>query len=93
MCHGDDIVAVGSRRWLNWLVKKVTDKFDIKSQMIGPRSTDKNSAQMLGRVVTIGLEGVQYEAGPGHAEIIAMPTASHRRPLLSAIGCQRVVIK
>ena len=50
--------------------KEVEKKFDIKSTIIGPRESDTRSAQVLGRVVSIGPEGVQYEADPRHAEII-----------------------
>ena len=71
---------------MNWLTKKVTDKFDIKSQMIGPRESDKNSAQVLGRVVTIGAEGVQYEADPRHAEIIIEALGLEEAKTLSTPG-------
>ena len=55
---------------MKWRVKEITNKFDIKTTLMGPRASDVQSAQVLGRVVSIGPEGIQYEADPRHAEIL-----------------------
>ena len=36
LCHGDDIVMVGRRKWLEQAEKGIADKFDVKSKWIGP---------------------------------------------------------
>ena len=51
LCHGDDIVMVGKRRWLEEAHKAMTDKYDVKTKWIGPGKADSRSGQVLGRVV------------------------------------------
>ena len=69
LCHGDDIVMVGRRKWLEQAEKGIADKFDVKSKWIGAGKKDARSGQVLGRIVTYGPKGIRYEADPRHAEI------------------------
>ena len=70
MCHGDDIVFVGKRRWLEEANKGLEKRYGIKTKWIGPRKKDSRSGQVLGRVITYSEKGIKYEADPRHAEII-----------------------
>ena len=70
ICHGDDFVATGERRHLEWLERALRNKFDCKSKWIGPRETDPKSQQVLGRIITRTDEGIAYEADPRHAETL-----------------------
>ena len=70
LCHGDDIVMVGRRKWLEQTEKGIADKFDVKSKWIGTGKKDARSGQVLGRIVTYGPKGIRYEADPRHAEIV-----------------------
>ena len=70
LCHGDDIVFVGKRRWLEEANKGLGNRYGIKSKWIGPGKNDSRSGQVLGRVITYSEKGIKYEADPRHAEII-----------------------
>ena len=85
ICHGDDFVATGERRHLEWLERSLRSKFDCKSKWIGPRdSDDPKSQQVLGRIITRTDEGVAYEADPRHAEtLIAAMGLSDAKPVSS----------
>ena len=64
LCHGDDIVMVGRRKWLEEAHRAMTKKYDVKTKWIGPGKVDGRSGQVLGRVVTYSNEGIKYEADP-----------------------------
>ena len=70
LVHGDDYVGVADDYQLKWLQKKIEDKFEIKSQTLGPDSSkgEKKQVSILGRIIEWKEEGISYEADPRHAQ-------------------------
>ena len=90
ICHGDDFVATGKRKDLEWLEKSLQRKFDCKSKWIGPRSEDPQSQQVLGRVITRTSEGIMYEADPRHAETLIEAMGLQEAKSLSTPGSKEL---
>ena len=68
LCHGDDFVVVGERQHLTWFEGELKRRFECKAKLLGPRPSDPQSLQVLGRIVSFSEQGVVYEADPRHAE-------------------------
>ena len=70
LVHGDDYVASGSRRQLQWLESQIRKSFEIKAEYLGPRERDKQECRSLNRIIRYKAEGLEYEADPRQHEII-----------------------
>lgn len=69
--QGDDFTMMGPRQSLNWLRTRIEDKFEIKFRgRLAERKEDMKSIRILNRLVTWTKEGIEYESGQRHAEII-----------------------
>ena len=88
LCHGDDFVVRGSRAQLAWFEKEMRARFNVKTKLMGPRSGDVTSAQVLGRVVTLDQEGVLYEADPRHAEVVVESLGLEWAKDIGSPGCK-----
>ena len=68
--HGDDYVTVGKEADLKWLRNKLEEKYEIKTQVLGPDKGDSQQIRILNRILTWTEKGIEYEADPRHAEIV-----------------------
>ena len=68
--HGDDFTVTGPTKELEWLKTKMEQRYDIKSQYLGPEPGMKREIQVLNRTLRWTPGGITYEADQRHAEII-----------------------
>eukprot|EP00973_Karenia_brevis_P039644 5474387-Karenia_brevis.AAC.1 len=68
--HGDDYVVEGRREDAEWLEKEVRRRFEIKTEYLGPRETDKQEVKVLNRIMRYTEHGIEFEADPRQHEII-----------------------
>jgi hypothetical protein len=70
MVHGDHFVTAGEEEDAKWLECKPKERFEIKTHVIGSKSTMSQEGKVLNRVLRRTPEGWEYEADPRHAELI-----------------------
>ena len=70
MVHGDDFVCVGEIEQAKWFRKKLEQRFEIKTTVVGECEGEQREARVLNRIIRVGPEGWEYEADQRHAEII-----------------------
>ena len=69
--HGDDYVSTGTSENLNWLKAQLENKYQVKTQVLGPEEGQAKEVKILNRIVSWkSTEGITYEADPRHTEII-----------------------
>ena len=68
--HGDDYVSVGGLEQIRWMKDMLENKYQLKTQTLGPREDDVQQFAALNRMIYWdGNEGIAYEADPRHVEI------------------------
>ena len=70
MVHGDDFVTSGTREQTEWFKKKLTERFEIKTKIVGAGPDDQSEARVLNRIIRAGPDGWEYEPDQRHAELI-----------------------
>ena len=69
--HGDDYVSTGTTENLQWLKTQLENKYQVKTQVLGPGEGQMMEVTILNRIVSWNsAEGIIYEADPRHTEII-----------------------
>ena len=68
--HGDDFIVCASRQDIDWLVKKLKEKVEIKHEVLGWNFDEVQQSRILNRVVTLRQDGFTYEPDPRHGELI-----------------------
>ena len=68
--HVDDFFITGIEEDLRWFHSSIADKFEVKAQMFGPDAGDSREVVFLGRRLTWGAAGLEYEADPKHARTL-----------------------
>ena len=69
--RGDDYVSTGKPNDLQWMKRKLEEKYQIKTQMLGHGKEYTGEVKILNRIVVWNqIEGITYEADPRHVEII-----------------------
>jgi len=72
MVHGDDFIFVGEDESLNKVQAMMQKSFLIKViGRLGGDTTDDKEIRILNRVIRWGNTGIEYEADPRHAELLA----------------------
>ena len=66
--HGDDFTVVGSSEELEWLGKKMKERYDLKMDVLGPDQGQVPEVRILNRILRWGQEGIEYEPDQRHAE-------------------------
>ena len=69
--HGDDYVSAGSSEDLDWLRKRLEEKYAIKTEVLGDGKGETREIRVLNRIIRWETDGISYEPDPRHAEIIA----------------------
>ena len=69
--HGDDYVSTGAPHQLDWMRKQLENKYQVKTQFLGPEKHHQQELRIPNRIVQWdGAQGLLYEVGPRHAELI-----------------------
>ena len=68
--HGDDFTATGPQASLEWFEQKMTGKYEIKSDYLGPEPGQHRELRVLNRVLRWADRGIEYEPDQRHSEII-----------------------
>ena len=62
--HGDDTVA-GSRRHVEWFAKRIAEKYEIKTQLIGGASDLNKEGRILNRTLRWTRAGLEQKRMSG----------------------------
>ena len=69
--HGDDYVSTGMPNQLDWMKNKLEQKYQVKTQLLGPGEHHQKEIKIFNRIVQWdGVQGILYEADPRHVELI-----------------------
>ena len=69
--HGDDYVSRGQLDSLKWMRARLEEKYQVKTQLLGPNEGQCQQLKILNRVVEWhGQRGIAYEADPRHVELV-----------------------
>ena len=68
--HGDDFTATGPQHGLEWFESKMSGKYEIKSEYLGPEAGQNKELRILNRVLRWADRGIEYEPDQRHSEII-----------------------
>ena len=72
LVHGDDYVSVGKPHHLRWMKGMLEEKYQIKTQVLGPNEGEVQQLKILNIIISWdGNRGIVYEADLRHVEIIA----------------------
>ena len=70
MVHGDDFASVADIAELEWFKGKLSKRFKIKTQVIGPNNGEDKEGRILNRSIRCTKKGWEYEPDQRHAELI-----------------------
>ena len=68
MLHGDDFATVGDVKQIEWLKKKLEERFEIKTNILGKKY--EHEGRLLGRVLRVTENGWEYEADQRHVDYL-----------------------
>ena len=68
--HGDDFTITGPEDSLMWLEMQMKNKYEIKTEHLGPGAHQKQEIRVLNRTIRWSPDGIEYEPDQRHAEII-----------------------
>ena len=69
--HGDDYVSTTMPEQLRWMQRKLEEKYQIKTQWLGPGSEHQREVNILNRIIGWhDKKGISFKTDPRHAEII-----------------------
>ena len=68
--HVDDFLIVGQEKHLKKINQSISQRYEIKHQILGPDATDVQEATFLGRRIAWTSRGISYEADPKHAQAL-----------------------
>ena len=71
VAHGDDFVYVGLDEDLDFILKIIESRYEVKNRCrLGRGSKDVQNIDMLGRTIKITKEGISWEGDPQHQDIL-----------------------
>ena len=68
--HGDDFTVTGPDAELQWLQQRLSDKYEIKTNFLGPEQHHQQEIRVLNRTIRWTQKGVEYEPDQRHAELL-----------------------
>ena len=69
--HGDDFVWEGCDKDLDWVLKVLKTKYELKDRgRLGPDPSDVQKIDMLGRVIEYTHEGITWMGDPRHQKLL-----------------------
>ena len=69
-CHGDDFLVAGELVDIQWLIKAMEGRYEMKSSILGPEEGCVKEVKILNRCIRWTSKGLEYEADPRHAKAI-----------------------
>ncbi len=92
--HGDDFTATGSEYQMKWLETRMKEKFEVKSEMLGPsKDRHQQEIRVLNRVLTWTDAGITYEADQRHAEIAISELGLEQAKAVATPGTREDALK
>ena len=70
MVHGDDFVAVGDPGHLESTKAALSNKYKIKTEVLGSTANDAKEVRTFNKMVRMTDAGIELEADPRHAELV-----------------------
>ena len=70
LVHGDDFVTEGDIEDILWFKRKLEERFEIKTTIIGAGNDEAKEGRVLNRIIRCTEDGWEYEADQRHAEFI-----------------------
>ena len=70
MVHGDDFVAVGRPRDVEWMNSELKDRFQITSTKIGGGASGTKEGRIINRIIRRTNDGWTYEVDQRHRDVI-----------------------
>ena len=87
MVHGDDYVSAGMEKDSNWMRQCLEQKYQVKTQTLGPSKEHMKQIKVLNRVITWACgKGLIYEVDPRHVEIILQQLDSEQAKAVATPG-------
>ena len=68
--HGDDFTTTGPESELIWLRSAMEQKYEIKSNILGPEPQHAQEMKILGRILRWIDQGIEFEADKRHVEAV-----------------------
>ena len=93
LVHGDDFVCVGEAEDLQWLEKRLKERFEIKSKTMGLKDGESREERILNRMIRVSEHGWEYEADQRHADLIIRETGAEKLSPLSHPGGDKKTIE
>lgn len=85
--HGDDYVSTGKPHDLQWMKSKLEEKYQIKTQMLGPGKEHTKELKIFNGIATWNQQsGFTYEVDPRHVEIILEQLNLNDAKLVTTLG-------
>jgi hypothetical protein len=70
--HGDDFTSMGVKSELDWLETEFAKHFELKIRgRLGEDCSGPQEIRILNRIVTLGADGLTYEADPRHVDLLS----------------------
>jgi hypothetical protein len=70
LIHGDDFVSVGDAKKIRDMKKMLSDRFEIKTTLLGDGVDEAKEGRVLNRVIRVTKDGWEMEADQRHAEML-----------------------
>ena len=95
LVHGDDFVSVGQPEELKWMRAKLSQRFEIKTSMVGMNTHDGEikEARILNRVIRVTSQGWEYLADQRHVDLIIQETGASDKSTLTHPGGDKKVME
>jgi hypothetical protein len=88
--HGDDFVSTADGKDLLWLKGVLSNKFEIKTTIIGHDDQDEKRVKILNRIITVVENGFDYEPDIRHAELVVKELGLENSKAVTTPWCDQV---
>ena len=87
-CHGDDFFVAAPLESIHWLIKEMSKRYELKSQVLGPEEGCHKEVRILNRIVRWTSTSIEYEPDQRHAEMVVKELGLEGAKPLSTPGVQ-----
>ena len=85
--RGDDFTSFGPEVAIEWLRRKIADKYESKHDVLGPGPKHSKSIRVLNRVLSWTGDGITYEA-QRHADIVIQELGLKEGKVVTSPSCK-----
>ena len=93
LVHGNDFVCVGDSADLKWLKDQLSERFEMKTKLMGLKECESREERILNTVIRVTQNGWGYEVDQRHADLIIQETGASKLNALSHPGGEKKVIE